>query len=34
MPTVSIIVPIRNEANFIGATLRSLLDQDFPADEF
>ncbi len=34
MPTVSIIVPIRNEAQFIGDTLRSLLDQDFPADEF
>ena len=34
MPTVSIIVPIRNEAHFIAATLRSLLEQDFPRDEF
>ena len=35
MPTVvSVIVPIRNEAKFIEATLRSLLDQDFPAAEF
>ncbi len=34
MPTVSIIVPIRNEANYIGATLRTLLDQDFPQEEF
>ena len=34
MPTVSIIVPIRNEANYIGATLRTLLDQDFPQAEF
>ena len=34
MPTVSIIVPIRNEAEFIGATLRSLLDQDFPTADF
>lgn len=34
MPTVSIIVPIRNEATYIGATLRTLLDQDFPQAEF
>ena len=35
MPTVvSVIVPIRNEARFIEATLRSLLDQDFPRGEF
>jgi len=35
MPTVvSVIVPIRNEERFIEATLRSLLDQDFPSGEF
>ncbi len=34
MPTVSIIVPIRNEAASIGATLRSLLEQDYPTAEF
>ncbi len=34
MPAVSIIVPVRNEAKFIGATLRSLLEQDFPLGEF
>ena len=35
MPTVvSVIVPIRNEARFIESTLRSLLDQDFPAGDF
>jgi succinoglycan biosynthesis protein ExoA len=34
MITVSVIVPIRNEAKSIAATLRTLLDQDYPADEF
>jgi len=29
--SVSVIVPIRNEANFISATLDSVLDQTFPA---
>ena len=30
MPSVSVIVPIRNEAGSIESTLRSLLTQDFP----
>lgn len=34
MPTVSVIVPIRNESRFIETTLRSLWNQNFPADEF
>ena len=34
MATVSVIVPIRNEAASIESTLRSLLNQDYPADEF
>jgi cellulose synthase/poly-beta-1,6-N-acetylglucosamine synthase-like glycosyltransferase len=27
-------MPVRNEARFIGATLRQLLDQEYPADRF
>jgi len=34
MATVSVIVPIRNEAASIEATLRSLLTQNYPAGEF
>lgn len=34
MPSVSVIVPVRNEARSVERTLRSLLAQDFPADEF
>src|ERR1700754_4352984 len=34
MPTVTVIVPVRNEARSIEPTLRSLLTQDFPRDEF
>lgn len=34
MPTVSVIVPVRNEARTIEHTLRSLLTQDFPRDAF
>ena len=34
MTRVTVIVPIRNEAASIEATLRSLLTQDYPADEF
>jgi glycosyltransferase involved in cell wall biosynthesis len=30
---VSVIVPVRNEENYIGQTLRYLLDQDYPADK-
>ena len=32
LPTVSIVMPIRNESRYIGATLQSVLDQDYPAD--
>lgn len=34
MPSVSVIVPVRNEARMIEHTLRSLLTQDFPGDDF
>lgn len=34
MPSVSVIVPVRNEARSIERTLRSLLTQDYPADRF
>src|SRR5579872_4562250 len=33
-PTVSVIVPVRNEAGSIERTLRLLLTQDFPLDRF
>jgi glycosyltransferase involved in cell wall biosynthesis len=34
MPSVSVIVPVRNEAGAVEPTLRALLDQDFPQDRF
>ena len=34
MPSISVIVPVRNEAAFIERTLRLLLTQDFPRDQF
>jgi succinoglycan biosynthesis protein ExoA len=34
MPSVTVVVPVRNESQSIEQTLRSLLTQDFPADEF
>ena len=34
MPTVSVLVPVRNEGRSIDRTLRSLLTQDFPPDQF
>lgn len=34
MPSVSVIVPVRNEARSIERTLRVLLTQDFPRDQF
>ncbi len=34
MPSVSVIVPVRNEARSIEQTLRSLLNQDFPEGWF
>jgi glycosyltransferase involved in cell wall biosynthesis len=30
LPFISIIIPVRNEARFIGACLRSILDGDYP----
>src|SRR5580698_7136407 len=33
-PSVSVIVPVRNEARSIERTLRLLLTQDFPRDRF
>jgi succinoglycan biosynthesis protein ExoA len=33
-PFVSVVVPVRNEAGFIGTTLGQLLGQDYPADRF
>ena len=30
MPSVTVVVPVRNEARSIEQTLRSLLTQDFP----
>src|SRR3954452_18254929 len=34
MPSVSVIVPVRNESRSIEYTLRLLLTQDFPREEF
>lgn len=34
MPSISVIVPVRNEARSIEGTLRSLLTQDFPRERF
>ena len=34
MPTVTIVVPVRNEARSVEATLRTLCTQDFPADDY
>jgi GT2 family glycosyltransferase len=34
MPSVSVVVPVRNESRSIEHTLRLLLTQDFPRDEF
>ena len=33
-PSVTVIVPVRNESRSIEPTLRSLLEQDFPTDRF
>ena len=34
MPLVTVVVPVRNEAKCIEHTLRGLLTQDYPADQF
>jgi GT2 family glycosyltransferase len=34
MPSVSVIVPVRNEARSVERTLRLLLTQDFPRDDY
>jgi glycosyltransferase involved in cell wall biosynthesis len=34
LPFLSVIVPVRNEERYLGATLRQLLEQDYPADRF
>src|SRR6516162_637757 len=34
LPFLSVIVPVRNEARFIGDTLRQLLGQRYDADRF
>ena len=34
VPTVSILIPIRNEEDEIGSTLRAVLDQTYPSDSF
>ena len=34
MPSVSVIVPVRNEARCVEPALRALLTQDFPQDQF
>lgn len=34
LPFITVVMPVRNEARFIGSTLRQLLEQDYPADRF
>lgn len=34
MPFISLVMPVRNEARFIAATLAQLLAQDYPQDRF
>lgn len=33
-PFITVVIPVRNEARFIGATLRQLVQQDYPRDRF
>lgn len=33
-PLISVVVPVRNERNFIAATLEQILRQDYPAERF
>ena len=32
-PSVSILLPIRNEEDFIGQTLKSIIEQDYPKEK-
>jgi len=32
-PKISVVLPIRNEADFIARTIRYLQDQDYPTDK-
>src|SRR5437763_14360203 len=34
LPFISVIVPVRNEANHVAHTLERLFAQDYPADRF
>src|SRR5437773_907806 len=34
VPFVTVVVPVRNEGAFLGATLRALLEQRYPVDRF
>ena len=34
IPFVSVVIPVRNEAAFLGSTLDQLLEQDYPADHW
>jgi cellulose synthase/poly-beta-1,6-N-acetylglucosamine synthase-like glycosyltransferase len=34
VPFVTVVVPVRNEERFVGATLQALLQQRYPADRF
>ncbi|MDI3523566.1 MAG: hypothetical protein PWQ07_340, partial [Kosmotoga sp.] len=34
LPTVSVIIPVRNEENFIGKCIESFLDQAYPENRF
>ena len=33
-PFITVAMPVRNEENFIGGTLKELLQQDYPSDRF
>ena len=33
-PTVSVVLPVRNEGRFIGSVLQDLAEQDFPHGDY